>query len=86
MPPSPDPAASSGAPPRLLQACFEAAAARWPDGLAVDVPPGPGRALRQTATYAELAARAHTLAALLRPRLTRDAIVALHLSLSLIHI
>ncbi len=80
MPPSPDPAASSGAPPRLLQACFEAAAARWPDGLAVDVPPGPGRALRQTATYAELAARAHTLAALLRPRLTRDAIVALHLS------
>ena len=79
MTPAPDLTAAAPAPPRLLQACFEAAAARWPEQLAVDVPPGPGRDQRHTATYAELAARAHTLAALLRPRLTRDAIVALHL-------
>ncbi len=80
MAPTSDLAAAPAAPPRLLQACFQAAAARWPEQLAVDVPPGPDRDLRRTATYADLSARAHTLAALLRPRLGSDAIVALHLS------
>jgi len=44
--------------PQFLHTCFEAAARRWPEALAVDVPPGPDRPLRRTTTYAELEAMA----------------------------
>ena len=69
-------------PPQLLQGFFEAAAARWPDALAVDVPPGPARPERRTLTYAELARGSGALAHRLRPRLGEDAIVAIHLARS----
>ena len=41
---------------------FEVAARRWPDAVAVDVPPAPGRPARRTITYAELRDRAEHLA------------------------
>lgn len=39
----------------LLPDRLAAVVARWPEQVAVDVPPGPGRARRQTWTYRELA-------------------------------
>jgi len=51
------------------------AVAQHGERLAVDVPPGTDRAQRQCATYAELAAMAEAVAALLRANVTREALV-----------
>jgi non-ribosomal peptide synthetase-like protein len=48
---------------RSLPLFFEQAVARWPDAVAVDVPPGTGRLERQTITYTQLHQRAARLAA-----------------------
>lgn len=52
--------------PRLLHEFFERTARRFPDQVAVDVPPGFGRPARSTLTYAQLHAQAESLAARLR--------------------
>ncbi len=60
----------------LLHALFDAVAARHPDQVAIDVPPGPARPERATVAYAALAARVDVLAAALAPLARDGAIVA----------
>jgi non-ribosomal peptide synthetase-like protein len=60
-----------------LHAFFAQSARRWPDAVAVDVPPGRNRPARQTITYAELARHSDALAHLLRPLVTGESIVAI---------
>ncbi len=63
--------------PTLLHAFFAAAAARWPAAVAIDVPPGEGRAARATLTYAELECAASRLATLVRPHVRGECVVAI---------
>lgn len=65
------------APPELLHGFFVRAAERWPDLDAVDAPPGHDRPDRERCNYADLRARAATIAAAIGPREGPDAIVAL---------
>lgn len=60
-----------------LHGFFERAALRWPDAVAIDVPPGRHRPGRQLITYAELARQAQAIARVLAPLVTSDAIVAI---------
>lgn len=61
----------------LLHDIFYETAARFPDRVAVDVPPDPSdRPDRVLVTYRELARRADDLAAWLQPVAARDAVVA----------
>jgi amino acid adenylation domain-containing protein len=59
----------------LLHSFFENSARKWPNRVAVDVPPGHGRPERRLTTYAELAHQANSLAASLGP-IAPDSIVA----------
>ncbi|MBI5851014.1 MAG: AMP-binding protein [Planctomycetes bacterium] len=63
--------------PALLHGFFAAAARRFGDRIAVDVPPGTGRPGRTTTTYAELARMAARLEQRLAPIAERDRIVAI---------
>lgn len=63
--------------PALLHAFLAEAAARYPDGIAVEVPPARTRPERQVMTYAELVALTDRLALHLAPRLEAERIVAL---------
>jgi non-ribosomal peptide synthetase-like protein len=63
----------------LLHPFFNRAAARWPDRIAIDVPPGTDRAERRTVTYAALARQARCLADSLQPLVTGECIVVIHL-------
>ena len=63
--------------PSLLHHLFDRVVARWPDRVAVDVPPSLARARRRTVTYAELNARANLLAHRLQPVAHPEAIVAI---------
>ena len=63
--------------PVLLHQFFENAARRWPGRTAVDVPPGQGRPVRRTVTYAEMARQADAVAGVLDGLAGRDAIVAI---------
>ena len=65
--------------PRLLHEFFATAASRYPDRVAVDVPPGEGRAARRQLTYRQLDAQSLRLAHLLEPHLDDESIVALML-------
>ncbi len=62
--------------PTLLHEFFARAAARWPDEVALDIPPGADRPDRATLTYAELDAAAAAIAARLPAAATPDALVA----------
>ena len=67
-------------PSRLLvrlHELFEATAARFPDRIAIDLPPGPGRPHRAQLPYAALLARAQLLAARIAPVAADDAVVAI---------
>lgn len=66
--------------PTLLHEFFTAAAARWPEHVAIDVPPGPQRPARVSLTYAELGAAAAGLAAGLRRHVTGECVVAILLA------
>ena len=55
-----------------LNAFFESACRRWPDAVALDIPPGQGRAARQTVTYRALHQRAGCLAAAIHPHVVGD--------------
>jgi non-ribosomal peptide synthetase-like protein len=63
--------------PVLLHQFFENALRRWPGRTAVEAPPGHGRALRRSVTYAELGRQADTVANALRGFLGREDIVAI---------
>jgi non-ribosomal peptide synthetase-like protein len=63
--------------PSLLQDFFEVAAARWPDRIAVEIPPGRGRPERRTVTYAELKREADRICQSLRPAVSGESIVAI---------
>ncbi|MEI6669049.1 MAG: amino acid adenylation domain-containing protein [Acidobacteriota bacterium] len=65
--------------PVLLHQFFERAVVCWPDRVAVEIPPAVGRPQRRSVTYAQLDARASALAAVLRERVSADAVVGVHL-------
>ena len=68
---------TQGSPaPTVLHQFFESAAQRWPQRIAVDVPPGHGRPQRRVITYAELARQAAEVSAALGA-LPPDSIVAI---------
>lgn len=69
----PDPA------PQLLHRLFEAAAARHPERIALEIPPGAASPARVRLSYAELERHAERLAAALRPRTAPDARVIVFL-------
>lgn len=62
--------------PTLLHEFFARAAARWPDAVALDIPPGPDRPDRATRTYADLDAAAAAIAARLPAAAAPEALVA----------
>ncbi len=61
----------------LLHEIFEHAVRRWPDNVAVDVPPGTGRVERIQLTYAELSRQSDALAACLESCVTGECVVAI---------
>lgn len=65
--------------PELLHQFFERAARRWPDHVAIDVPPGLGRTERRTLTYAQLNQRVDALAAIVRKRTSGECVIGIHL-------
>ncbi|MEO6080631.1 MAG: amino acid adenylation domain-containing protein [Steroidobacteraceae bacterium] len=78
------PAAPQGAPAGgnlagLLQHIFEDAARRWPERVAVDIPPGHDRPSRVLATYAELNVAAQALANHLRTLILGECVVGIFL-------
>jgi non-ribosomal peptide synthetase-like protein len=64
------------AAPVLLHHFFDRAAEQWPEGVAVDVPPGKGR-LRRTVTYEELRRSAERLARRISPQVSGECVVAI---------
>lgn len=62
--------------PQLLHPYFDAAVRRWPEAVAVEVPPGPGRPERSQTTYRELDGQALAIAARLQPLVQGEALVA----------
>ena len=71
------PASGEPARPVLLHQYFARSVARWPSAVAIDIPPGPGRAHRRTVTYAELDRQSDVLARRLRPHLAGECVVAI---------
>ncbi|MET8847848.1 amino acid adenylation domain-containing protein [Amycolatopsis sp. NPDC004625] len=65
--------------PALLHRFFEESARRWPDAVAVDVPPSGGRP-RRTATYRDLHRRSAIVARAVHRAVRRPGIVAILLS------
>jgi non-ribosomal peptide synthetase-like protein len=61
----------------LLHQIFEAVARRYPERVAVEIPPGSGRPLPLRVTYAELHQQASAIADALRLLARRDAVVAI---------
>lgn len=61
----------------LLHEIFLRTAQRWPERMAIDVPPAKARPARQTLTYAETAQAAQALAARLAPLLGAESMVAI---------
>jgi non-ribosomal peptide synthetase-like protein len=54
-----------GVTPLLLHQFFEESVCQWPERIAVEAPPGPGRPERRLTTYADLARQADAVAAAL---------------------
>ncbi len=63
----------------LLHEVFAATALEHPGHVAIDVPPGAARSERVTSSYAEVDAASDDLAARLRPLISGECIVAIHL-------
>ena len=66
-------------PPTLLHEFFSRTVEYRPDRTAVEIPPGSGRPMRRSATYAELARQAGIVTALLRPFVQSECVVAIFL-------
>ena len=77
---------TNGEEPRLLHEFFDRAAQRWPERVAVDVPPGNSRPDRRLVTYAELRRQSDILADLLRPFVEGECVVAILVSRNSEHI
>ncbi len=71
------PSARWAAAPALLHEFFARSARRWPDKLAIDVPPGRGRPQRRTVSYRELQCAADRIARMLTGCVGRDRVVAI---------
>jgi len=63
--------------PSLLHGFFEAAASRWPDEPAVEIPPGTGRPSRRVVTYVALRQEADALADAISPFVRKECVVAI---------
>jgi non-ribosomal peptide synthetase-like protein len=63
--------------PLLLHQFFENSARRWPEGIAVEVPPDSGRTTRTFTTYAELSRESRKIAGLLGGLVKRECVVAI---------
>ena len=63
--------------PALLHHVFDRAVGRWPDAVAIDVPPGGGRPARQQVTYRQLDAAASELAGRLAGHVHGETMVAI---------
>jgi non-ribosomal peptide synthetase component F len=63
--------------PLLLHEYFTRAVRRWPQHIAIDVPPGPDRPERQQITYAELARQVGLLTQALQPVVGAECVVAI---------
>ena len=63
--------------PALLHHVFDRAVGRWPDAVAIDVPPGAGRPARQQVTYRRLDAAASELAGRLAGHVHGETMVAI---------
>lgn len=74
---TPVPETQPEATPALLHEVFEQAARQFPDAIAIEVPPGPGRLERTRISYAEAESRANALAARLAAHLAGEAVVAI---------
>ena len=61
----------------LLHDFFERAASRWPERVAVDVPPGNDRPARTLVTYAELETESSSLALRLRPFIHGECVIGI---------
>ena len=70
---------SSTAEPRGLHEFFAQAVVRWPDAVAVDVPPAASRPGRETLTYAELKHESELLAGVVNLAVGRGAVAAIML-------
>jgi non-ribosomal peptide synthetase-like protein len=65
--------------PVLLHQFFVRAARRWPDNIAIDVPPSAARPVRRTITYAELDRQTNALANYLRELVAEECLIAVFL-------
>ena len=72
----PDSAPAAGSP-RLLHEIFRRTALRWPERVALEIPPGSERPARHSLTYSELEAASDQLAAWIAPQVNADSVVAL---------
>jgi non-ribosomal peptide synthetase component F len=63
--------------PRLLYEFFDQAVAKWPQRIAIDVPPSPARPRRQEVSYGQLQAQADALADFLRAFVVEECVVAI---------
>lgn len=70
---------SPTAEPAVLPEFFAQAAVRWPDAVAVDVPPAATRPNRETVTYAELKHESELLAGVVHLAVGRGAVAAIML-------
>ncbi len=69
-----------GAESSLLHDFFERAALRWPERVAVNIPPGNARPERKLVTYAELDTESNALAQRLRPLINGECVIGILLS------
>ncbi len=79
MPENSDQTVSGAGRGGLLHHFFEQTAARWPDALAVDVPPGVGRPTRVQLTYAELLRQTAALARLVQTCVSGECVIGIML-------
>ena len=76
----------AAAEPRLLHEFFARAVRRWPENIAIEVPPSLQRPVRRTITYAELDRQSEALAGYLREFVTGECFVAILLPRNSEHI
>ena len=61
----------------LLHRFFDETATRWPQNVAIELPPGEGRSSRSCTTYADLLHKANALAQSLNPYVTGECVVGI---------
>ncbi len=84
--PTSDGAARAVEEPLFLHDYFERAARRWPQRVAIDVPPGNNRPERRVLTYAEVQQQANAVATFLSTFISGESVVAIRLPRSSEHL